>query len=73
MLRQLRHRCAAFALLTTLLPKLGVVGSLPILNVEPVAALALAWLLLGQSVSMTQVLGALLVLGTVMVLGLRRR
>jgi drug/metabolite transporter (DMT)-like permease len=57
----------------TLLPKLGVVGSSPILNVEPVAALALAWLLLGQSVSAIQVMGALLVVGAVMALGLRRR
>ena len=63
----------AFTIMFTLLPKLGVVGSSPILNVEPVAALAMAWLLLGQSVSMVQVLGALLVVGTVMVLGLRRR
>ena len=63
----------AFTIMFTLLPKLGVVGSSPILNVEPVAALAMAWLLLGQSVSLVQVLGALLVVGTVMVLGLRRR
>ena len=63
----------AFTIMFTLLPKLGVVGSSPILNVEPVAALAMAWLWLGQAVSMVQGLGALLVVGTVMVLGLRRR
>ena len=63
----------AFTIMFTLLPKLGVVGSSPILNVEPVAALAMAWLLLRQSVSLVQVVGALLVVGTVMVLGLRRR
>jgi drug/metabolite transporter (DMT)-like permease len=63
----------AFTIMFTLLPRLGVVGSSPILNVEPVAALAMAWLLLGQSVSMVQLLGALLVVGSVMVLGLRRR
>lgn len=63
----------AFTIMFTLLPKLGVVGSSPILNVEPVAALVMAWLWLGQSISMIQVLGALLVVGTVMVLGLRRR
>ena len=57
----------------TLLPKLGVVGDSPIMNVEPVAALALAWAILGQSVSLVQVPGALLVVGTVMGLGLRRR
>jgi len=63
----------AFTIMFTLLPKLGVVGSSPILNVEPVAALGLAWLLLGQSVSAVQIAGALLVVGTVMALGLRRR
>ena len=39
----------AFTIMFTLLPRLGVVGSSPILNVEPVAALAMAWLLLGQT------------------------
>jgi len=62
----------AFTIMFTLLPKLGVVGSSPILNVEPVAALWMAWALLGQSIAAVQWLGALLVVGTVMVLGLRR-
>ena len=62
----------AFTVLFTLLPKLGVVGNSPILNVEPVAALLLAWGLLGQQVAPVQWLGALLVVGTVMSLGLRR-
>jgi drug/metabolite transporter (DMT)-like permease len=63
----------AFTIMFTLLPRLGVVGSSPILNVEPVAALIMAWLLLGQSIAAVQVLGALLVVGTVIALGLRRR
>lgn len=63
----------AFTILFTLLPKLGVVGNSPILNVEPVAALLLAWLILDQAVASSQVLGALLVVGAVMALGLRRR
>ena len=33
------------------LPKLGVVGNAPILNVEPVAALVMAWAVLGQAIS----------------------
>ena len=44
-----------------------------IMNVEPVFALVLAWLLLDQAVAPVQVLGALLVVGAVMALGLRRR
>jgi drug/metabolite transporter (DMT)-like permease len=63
----------AFTILFTLLPKLGVVGNSPILNVEPVAALLLAWLILGQTVAPVQIVGALLVVGAVMALGLRRR
>ncbi len=63
----------AFTIMFTLLPKLGVVGSSPILNMEPVAALVLAWLFLDQAFAPSQVAGALLVVGTVMALGLRRR
>jgi drug/metabolite transporter (DMT)-like permease len=63
----------AFTIMFTLLPKLGVVGNSAIMNVEPVFALALAWLLLGQSIAPVQVAGALLVVGAVMALGLRKR
>lgn len=62
----------AFTIMFTLLPKLGVVGSSPIMNVEPVAALVLAWALLGQSIAPVQVAGALIVVGAVMALGLRK-
>jgi drug/metabolite transporter (DMT)-like permease len=62
-----------FTVMFTLLPKLGVVGSSPIMNVEPVAALLLAWPILGQAMAPVQWLGAVLVVGTVMVLGLRKR
>ena len=63
----------AFTVTFILLPRLGVVGNSPILNVEPVAALLLAWALLGQRIAPVQVTGALLVVGTVMGLALRRR
>jgi drug/metabolite transporter (DMT)-like permease len=63
----------AFTILFTLLPKLGVVGNSPILNVEPVAALVMAWLILDQQVATIQFVGALVVVGAVMTLGLRRR
>jgi drug/metabolite transporter (DMT)-like permease len=63
----------AFTIMFTLLPKLGVVGSSPIMNVEPVAALVLAWALLGQNIAPVQVAGALIVVGAVMALGLRKR
>jgi drug/metabolite transporter (DMT)-like permease len=62
----------AFTVMFTLLPRLGVVGTSPILNVEPVAAMVLAWALLGQRIAPVQVVGALVVVGTVMVLGLKK-
>lgn len=63
----------AFTIMFTLLPKLGVVGSSPILNVEPVCALLLAWPVLNQAIAPVQWAGAVIVVGTVMALGLRRR
>jgi drug/metabolite transporter (DMT)-like permease len=63
----------AFTAVFTLLPKLGAVSNSPILIVEPVAALLLGWLVLGQTVSALQFAGALIVVGAVMALGLRKR
>ena len=63
----------AFTIMFTVLPRLGVVGSSPIMNVEPVCALLLAWLFLGQAIAPMQLLGAAIVIGTVMALGLRKR
>ncbi|MDD5324119.1 MAG: DMT family transporter [Polaromonas sp.] len=63
----------AFTIMFTVLPKLGVVGNAAIMNVEPVFALVLAWLILSQSIAPVQVAGALLVVGTVVALGLRKR
>ncbi len=62
----------AFTIMFTVLPRLGVVGSSPIMNVEPVFALVLAWALLGQAIAPVQVAGALVVVATVMWLGMRR-
>ena len=63
----------AFTIMFTVLPRLGVVGNSAIMNVEPVFALVLAWLLLGQAIAPVQVAGALIVVGTVITLGLRKR
>jgi drug/metabolite transporter (DMT)-like permease len=63
----------AFTIMFTVLPRLGVVGNSAIMNVEPVFALLLAWLVLGQAIAPVQVAGALLVVGAVMALGLRKR
>ena len=63
----------AFTIMFTVLPRLGVVGNSAIMNVEPIFALVLAWALLGQRIAAVQVAGALLVVGCVVWLGLRRR
>jgi len=63
----------AFTIMFTVLPKLGVVGNSAIMNVEPVFALVLAWMILGQVIAPVQVAGALVVVGAVMGMGLRRR
>jgi drug/metabolite transporter (DMT)-like permease len=63
----------AFTIMFTVLPKLGVVGNSAIMNVEPVFALVLAWLILGQTIAPIQIGGALIVVATVMVLGTRKR
>ncbi|MEJ6021239.1 EamA family transporter [Ramlibacter sp. PS4R-6] len=63
----------AFTIMFTVLPRLGVVGNSAIMNVEPVFALVLAWLVLGQSIAPVQVVGALIVVGAVMALGMRKR
>jgi len=63
----------AFTIMFTVLPRLGVVGNSAIMNVEPVFALVLAWLILGQAIAPVQVGGALIVVGAVMALGLRKR
>lgn len=63
----------AFTIMFTVLPRLGVVGNSAIMNVEPVFALVLAWVLLGQAIAPVQVVGGLVVVGTVIFLGLRKR
>jgi drug/metabolite transporter (DMT)-like permease len=63
----------AFTIMFTVLPRLGVVGNSAIMSVEPVFALVLAWLILDQAIAPVQVGGALLVVGAVMALGLRKK
>jgi drug/metabolite transporter (DMT)-like permease len=63
----------AFTILFTVLPRLGVVGNSAIMNVEPIFALTLAWLVLDQRIAAMQIGGGLIVVATVMWLGLRRR
>jgi drug/metabolite transporter (DMT)-like permease len=65
--------CCAFTMLVTLLPRLGVVGGSPVLNIEPIAVLLLAWWLLEQRVAALQLSGIAVVVSAVLRLGLRRQ
>ena len=65
--------CTGFTLLFTVLPKLGVGNNAAIMNAEPVFALIMAWLVLGQTIAPSQIAGALIVVSTVIWLGLRKR
>jgi drug/metabolite transporter (DMT)-like permease len=62
----------AFTIMFTVLPRLGVVGNAAIMNVEPIFALALAWVFLGQVIAPLQVVGGLVVVAAVVWLGSRR-
>lgn len=61
-----------FTVMFVLLPRLGVAANSPILNTEPVAALVLAWAVLGQTIAPLQLLGCAIVVTTVVTLGFRR-
>jgi drug/metabolite transporter (DMT)-like permease len=63
----------AITALFVVLPRLGGASSTVALNFEPIAVLAIAWLVLGQAVSALQVLGAFLVVGSIAWLGLSKK
>ena len=58
----------AITSLFVLLPRIGAVNNSPIMNIEPISAMAIAWLVLGQAASPTQIVGALMVVGSVIFL-----
>jgi len=62
----------AFTMVFAILPRIGAVDNAALLNFEPIASLGLAWLFLGQAVAPIQVFGALVVIGAVMAIGMRR-
>jgi drug/metabolite transporter (DMT)-like permease len=64
----------AITSLFVVLPRLGGGAASTIaLNFEPIAALGIAWVVLGQAISVPQVLGAFIVVGAIAWLGLQRR
>jgi len=61
-----------FTVMFTVLPRLGAVGNTSIMNVEPVCALILAWFILDQQVTLSQGIGAFIVVSGAILLGLRK-
>jgi drug/metabolite transporter (DMT)-like permease len=59
----------AITSLFVLLPKLGAVNNMAILNFEPIAVLGIAWVALGQAVAPLQIVGAFIVVGAIMWMG----
>jgi drug/metabolite transporter (DMT)-like permease len=60
---------SAFCCLFVFMPRLNMARNAPVLNFEPIATLGLAWAVLGQRLSATQLLGAIAVVFAVALLG----
>jgi len=64
---------SAFTAMYVLVPRMGAVNTAPVLNIEPVASMLIAWAVLGQTIAPIQVLGAFLVVGSVIWMNLGPR
>lgn len=63
--------CIAMSSLFFVLPRLSAASTVA-LNFEPIAALVLAWLLLGQTIAPLQIAGAFVTVGAIAWLGVRK-
>jgi drug/metabolite transporter (DMT)-like permease len=63
---------SAITAMFTVVPRIGAASNTAALNFEPVAALILGWLILGQSMEPRQLVGALIVVGAVILIGSKR-
>ena len=63
----------AITSLFVVLPRLGSTANAALLNFEPIAALVLGYFVLDQAVAPVQVLGAFIVIGAIVSLGLAKR
>jgi len=59
----------AITSLFVVLPRLGAVNNSVVLNFEPIAVLAIAWMVLDQKVAPLQILGAFIVVGAIIATG----
>jgi drug/metabolite transporter (DMT)-like permease len=63
----------AITTLFVVLPRLGAVNNAAVLNVEPLAALAMAWLVLDQRIAFSQIAGGVVVIVAIVVLTTGKR
>jgi drug/metabolite transporter (DMT)-like permease len=63
----------AFSTLFICVPRLDMARNAPAMNMEPVAALVMGYLVLGQVLSATQLIGSAMVMGGILLLGLSKR
>jgi len=64
---------SAITALFVLQPRMRSTSDVAVLNFEPVALLFLGWAILGQSLSLLQIAGAFVVIGSVVALGFAKR
>jgi drug/metabolite transporter (DMT)-like permease len=62
-----------FCTLFILMPRLDMPRNAPVMNAEPVASLALGWLILDQAFNDRQLLGGLIVLSCIVILAYSRQ
>lgn len=63
----------AITALFVVLPRIGAVNNSPIMNIEPISAMFIAWVALGQTAAPHQIVGALMVVGSVIYLSSGKR
>jgi drug/metabolite transporter (DMT)-like permease len=63
---------SAFTVLFALMPRLDMPRNAAIINFEPIAALLIAWVLLGQAMAPLQIMGALIVVGAIVYLSVKK-
>jgi drug/metabolite transporter (DMT)-like permease len=63
---------SAITAIFTVVPRLASPSNTAALNFEPIAALAMGWLILGQGMAPRQIVGALIVVGAVILIGSKR-
>lgn len=61
---------SAFSILFALMPRLDMARNAPASNIEPIAALGLGWLFLGQTLDLIQLVGAVVVFSGIVMLAL---